>query len=93
MVQGKRSIVLPPIPWLGLLIGCAVLSTRAFPKTSGWLFILAGIFWVRIPVPVKLGTAAMIPWVSYLVGFLSFGIAMLRQKQPGLAAGDIGASR
>jgi hypothetical protein len=68
--------------WVGLLIGWAVLKTHTFPKVPAWLFILAGVFWIRIPIPIELGIAGIIPWVSYLVGLLWFGIALLGQKQP-----------
>jgi hypothetical protein len=79
--------------WVGLLIGCAILKTRAFSKIPGWLFILAGIFWVRIPIPLKLGAGALIPWVLYSVSFLWVGIALLRQKQPEPALKEMAGSR
>ncbi len=79
--------------WVGLLIGCAVLRTRAFPKTPGWLFILAGIFWVRIPIPIKLGIVGVVPWLLCLVSFVWFGVVLLRQKQSQPASKEMAASR
>jgi hypothetical protein len=79
--------------WVSLLIGCAVLKTRAFPKTPGWLLILTGIFWVRIPIPIKLGIAGFIPWILYYVSSVWFGIALLRHKQTQPAAKGMAASR
>jgi hypothetical protein len=70
------------IGWVGLLIGSAVLKTRAFPKTPALLFFLMGVFWVLMPIPINFGILAIIPWLSFFVGTLWFGIAMLRQKQP-----------
>jgi len=80
--------------WVCLLIGFAVLKTRAFSKAPGWLFILTGIFWVRIPIPIIHGVAAnAIPWLLYLAGSVWFGVALLRQKQPQPAAKEMAAAR
>ena len=79
--------------WVGLLIGCAVLKTRAFPKTPGWLSLLTGIFWVRIPIPIKLGIAGFIPWILYFVSSVWFGLALLRQKQPQSALKEMAVSK
>jgi hypothetical protein len=81
--------------WVGLLIGCAVLKTRAFSRIPGWLFLLAGILWVRIPIPIPtgLGFINLIPWIFCIVSFVWFGIALIRYKQPQPASKEMPASR
>jgi len=78
--------------WLGLLIGCAVLKTRAFQKIPAWLIILGSLFWVRIPFPVNIGNIGLISWLLWCVSILWFGIEMLRQKKLEPAAKGIGVS-
>ena len=70
--------------WVGLLLGYAVLKTRMFPKTPAWLYIVVGVFWVRIPVPVELGVLAIIPWIAGAVASLWFGICLLRMPEPNI---------
>lgn len=70
--------------WIGLLIGIAALKTRSFPKIPAWLFILMGIFWLHLPIPVDFGNLrifALIPYLAFSVGTIWFGIIMLWQKQ------------
>lgn len=73
--------------WIGFLIGIAVLKTNAFPKTPAWFFILMGIFWLHLPIPVDFGNLriiALIPYLALAAGTFWFGIAMLRQREPDL---------
>jgi hypothetical protein len=65
--------------WTCLLIGFAVLKSNAFPKMPAWLYILAGIFWIRIPIPINRGLA-YIPYILWLPGYIWFGIKLLKQK-------------
>jgi hypothetical protein len=65
--------------WANLLIGCAILRTRAFTRTPGWLFLIAGILLLpEIILPdVK-------PFSNLLIciAIVWVGIALLRQKHP-----------
>jgi hypothetical protein len=65
--------------WAFLLMGCAMLRTRAFSTILGWLFAAAGLFGLLgfIYLPLTAVFLLMICVVSAWAG-----IAMLRQKQP-----------
>jgi hypothetical protein len=64
--------------WVCLLIGCAVLKTRAFSKIPGWLFLLAGALWIpRSSIPTGLGFLSLISWLFCFISIVWFGIAML----------------
>jgi len=66
--------------WACLLIGCAALGTGMFPKTPAWCYILAGILWVRIPIPINRGLV-FISYLLWLLGYVWFGIELLREKR------------
>ncbi len=76
--------------WACLLIGCAILRTRALSRIPGWLILLTGVLWIlRI----------MVPKIGLIVDPLSFiacvwvGIALIRQKQTQPASKEMLASR
>jgi hypothetical protein len=65
--------------WACLLIGCAIVKTRAFARIPGWLFIISGILLIpEIMVPnVKPFGNALIA-----IAIVWVGIELLRKKQP-----------
>jgi hypothetical protein len=75
--------------WACLLIGLAILKTRVFSRTPGWLFLLPGILYVLMssyPMGFKLlawgGVVAWIFMLFSLIAIVWLGIAMLREKSP-----------
>jgi hypothetical protein len=70
--------------WVYLFLGCAILKTREFSRTLGWLSLLTGILWIPNVFFVQLGFAYL-TFVYILTGCISavwIGIVLLRQKQP-----------
>jgi heme exporter protein D len=65
--------------WAFLLMGCAIIRTRAFSSILGWLLVAAGLFGLLgfIYLPLTAVFLLMICVVSIWTG-----TAMLRQKQP-----------
>ena len=76
--------------WTCLLIGCAILRTRALSRIPGWLILLTGILWIP---------RFMVPQIGLIVDPLSLtacvwvGIALIRQKQPQPVSKIMEASR
>ena len=75
--------------WTFLLIGCAILKTRAFSRIVGWLCLITGVLYLpRFMFP-------QLADITHLLGFVTavwIGIALLRYKQPRPAAGEMAAS-
>jgi hypothetical protein len=93
MTAGLSSLEGHAYGWVCLLIGCAVLSTRAFSKIPGWLFLLAGILWIpRSYVPMGPQFLSLISWLFCFVSIVWFGIVMLRKKQSRPASREMAAS-
>jgi hypothetical protein len=77
--------------WSALLIGCAILKTRLFPKFLGWLYVASGIAVILgfMPFP-RLGDiihSLVIPATIWI------GIALLRQKLPQRASNETAVAR
>ena len=64
--------------WAFLLMGCAIIRTRAFSSILGWLFVATGLFGLLgfIYLPLTAVFLLMICVVSIWIG-----IALLRQKE------------
>lgn len=76
--------------WATLFIGCAILRTRAFSQSLGWLFLFTGVLWLPLFVFSQLvGVVALLDCIAYVW----IGIALLRQKQPQPAAKELAASK
>jgi hypothetical protein len=77
--SGIGSLGLHACGWSALLIGCAILKTRLFPKILGWLFIAGGIATI-------LGFISPFPRLGDIIHSLVMpatiwiGIALLQQK-------------
>jgi hypothetical protein len=68
--------------WAFLLMGCAVLSTRAFSRVLGCLFLLVGILF--IPKELFQGGIAIVNPIAALLAAVCFvwlGVVLLREKQ------------
>jgi hypothetical protein len=70
--------------WAYLLLGCAVLKTRAFSRIPGWLAILTGIMWISLIFVSQFsnGLVGLFSMVPYIISTIWLGIALLRQEQP-----------
>jgi hypothetical protein len=90
--SGIGSLGLHACGWGALLIGCAILKTRLFPKIPGWLFIAGGIAAI-------LGFISPFPRLGDIIHSLVMpatiwiGIALLRQKPPQPASREMAAPR
>lgn len=89
IAAGLQSMAYHAYGWACLLLGCAVLRTRAFSRIIGGLVLLAGILWIPI---TGLEFINMIPYWLIEVSFIWFGIALIRQKQPQPASKEMAAS-
>ncbi len=81
--------------WVCLLIGFAVLKTRAFSRIPGWLFLLAGIRWILVtsfPLPMGFIFLVLVNYLFCFVSIVWFGIAMLRQQRLQPASGKMAES-
>jgi hypothetical protein len=76
--------------WACLLIGIAIVRTRAFSRVSGWIFFISGILLIpqfiipKVPLFGSLLFGISAVWV---------GIAMLRQKPSQPASKEMAAAR
>jgi hypothetical protein len=83
--------------WVCLLIGFAVLKTRAFSRTPGWLFVIPGalyVFMSSYPMGGLLVWGGPVAWNCMLLSLISilwFGIVMLREEKPRSATGEMAA--
>jgi hypothetical protein len=81
--------------WAGLLIGLAILRTRPFSATPGWLLVVAGLLEIGdfilawLPLP-NIGAAAHL---IDCVAAVWIGIALLRQKQSQSTSEKMAASK
>ena len=90
--SGIGSLGLHACGWSALLIGCAILKTRLFPKILGWLYAAGGIAAILgfiSPFP-KLGD---IIHSLVMPATILIGIALLRSKLPQPASREMAASR
>jgi hypothetical protein len=74
--------------WACLIIGCAILKTRAFPLATGWLYVLGGI----LAIPVGSGFNVPISGLFMTISQVWIGIILIRQKQPQPAFKEMVAS-
>jgi hypothetical protein len=76
--------------WTCMLIGCAILRTRALSRIPGWLIFLTGVLWIP---------RFMVPQIGLIVDPLSLiacvwvGIALIRQKQSQPGFKEMAASK
>jgi hypothetical protein len=76
--------------WTVLILGCAILRTRALSRILGWVLFVTGILWLpRFAVP-QLG---LVPALLSCVGAIWTGIALIRQKRIQPAANERAVSR
>ncbi len=95
VTQGLHWAVGHVSAWAFLFLGCAVLKTRAFSRTLGWLCLITGILWLPNFFLLHIGFALLTP-IFGLTGFVAIvwiGIALIRQKQPQAVSKEIAASR
>ena len=76
--------------WTCILIGCAILRTRALSRISGWLILLTGVLYIPRFMVSQIGI--ILDPLSY-IATVWVGIELIRQKQPQPAFKEMAASR
>jgi hypothetical protein len=72
--------------WVYLLIGCAVLKSKAFSLSLGWLALLVGILWIPWFILSQFGfdLIGLLSLLPFFISTIWLGIELLRQKHSDL---------
>jgi len=83
--------------WAYLLLGCAILKTRAFSRILGGMFLFVGVVGITTSIvpQLQLKVISMLHVIStllWVVATVWIGIALIRQKQPESTLREMAAS-
>jgi len=69
--------------WMYLLIGCAVLKTKAFSPILGWLSVIVGILWIPWFILSQFGfdMVGLFSLLPFIISTIWFGISLFRIKE------------